>query len=334
MVTLMSNQPAHWKTAAPDQALPFEYVNAETIEEAQEHLSADDAEVFAGGTDIYNEMKNRLKSPELVVNVKSIDELDGIETTDTGLEIGAVTTLSTIAENEHVRSDVPVLAQAAEAVASPQIRNQGTIGGNLAQDSRCWYYRQGFNCYRQNGATCYALSGNSRYHAIKDKSRCITVHPSDVAPALIALDASLEIAGSSGRRTIDVKDFFVKPQDEITRMHILDDDEILTKIIVPDGPSNQDFTKSAVRDSWDFPVVNVATAIGDSVRIAVNGVAPTPIRAREAERSLTPGSISSSEALGAAQQFAEATNPNEDTEYKVRLLTGVIHDSIMNAMEE
>lgn len=329
----MSEQPAHWKTAAPDQALPFKHVDAESVEEAQEYLAMDDATVFGGGTDIYGQMKNRLESPKVAVNVKDIDELNGFSRTDRGLEIGAATTLSTVASNDRVNNNYQALAQAAEAVATPQLRNQGTIGGNISQDSRCWYYRQGFNCYRQDGATCYAISGDSRYHAIKDKGRCITVHPSDTAPALVALDARLEIAGRGGRDTIKARNFFTRPQTDITRMNELGDDEILTKIILPRAGSNQDFTKSAVRSSWDFPVVNAASVIGDSVRIAVNGVAPVPIRAREAENALSPGSINSSTAMAAAQAFAESTNPNEDSAYKVRLLTGVVHDSIMNAVE-
>lgn len=333
------------RNAIRDEAPSFEHIDAESVDDAVDLLRRkDNVIVLAGGTEVLNAMKNRFplqersQVPVTVVNIDTIDELYRIRETSKGLEVGALETLSDIASSGRLNRSAPALSKAAEKVASPQIRNQGTLGGNLAQDSWCEYYRDGFDCYRQGGVSCHARDGDSRKHAIKNKGRCITPHSSDTAPATLALDAQYELVGSNGRRTVDARDFFVGPQENIRTMNILDDDELITKVVIPKRSlgSTQGFVKRAVRDSWDFPLVNAATVLprgsASGIRIALNGVAPTPIRAKEAERVIrNAGRITEQTALKAGTAFAETTDPMDDNKYKVRLAKYTIQESILEA---
>lgn len=336
------------QNAANDQAPSFEHVDADSVEHAIQLLRRNEgARPLAGGNELLTAAKNRFPLqgdptlPTMLVNVKTIDELYGIrKQSGGGLVIGAATALGDIADSELVQSRAPALAQAAGHVASPQMRQTGTIGGNLAQDSRCWYYRTGFDCYKAGGDTCYADTGDSRQHSIKNKERCLTVNPSDTAPAVVALDAEIEIAGPSGRKRVDARDFFVHPSNDIKRMHILGDDELLTKVVLPSYSlgSNQDFTKVRTRESWDFALVNVATVLpggsASDARIALNGVAPTPIRANSAERTLRSASeITAQSARQAGEAFAATTNPEPDNAYKVRMSKRLIQQSTLAAAE-
>src|SRR5881296_1005030 len=253
-----------------------------------------DAWVLAGGLDSFDWLKDRNKRPKVVVDLSGVQELRGVKAAaDGGLEIGASTTLTEISHDPMVKEKFPLLAQAAELVASPQIRNQGTIGGNVSQDTRCWYYRGGWTCYRAGGNVCYADTPTAlnREHAIFDADRCVAVNPSDTAPALVALDAQMVIRGPKGERVINAENYWIGPGIDITRMNVLAPNELLTAIRIPATMAGAQFYFEKVRDRqvWDFPLVNVASAIKTNgatigeVRLVVNAVAATPKRLKNVE---------------------------------------------------
>src|SRR5215210_5725471 len=227
-----------------------------------------DAWVMAGGMDTFDWLKDRIKKPKVIVDLGMINELRGIKDAGGGLEIGAMTTLTTIANDPLVKERFPLLAQAALIVASPQIRNQGTLGGNVSQDARCWYYRAGWPCYRAGGNICYADTPTAinREHAIFNADRCVAVNPSDSAPALIALDAKFVLRTPKGERIVDAEDYFIGPEIDITRLHILQPGDLLTAIRIPSTWANTKFYFEKVRDRnvWDFPLLNVACAMAVS----------------------------------------------------------------------
>ena len=239
----------------------FELFQPNSIADAQKLLEqhGQDAWVLAGGLDSFDWLKDRIKKPKVVVDLSGIDELKGIRSTNDGIEIGAMTTLTEVAQNPMVQQKYGLLAQAVEVVASPQIRNQGTLGGNVSQDARCWYYRAGWPCYRAGGNICYADTpvGRNREHAILHAERCVAVNPSDSAPALIALDAKFVIRTAKGERVVDAEDYFLGPDIDITRMHILQPGDLLTAIRIPSAWAGAQFYFEKVRDRnvWDFPLV-------------------------------------------------------------------------------
>ncbi|MFP4591351.1 MAG: FAD binding domain-containing protein [Halobacteriales archaeon] len=325
-----------------DMIRPLKHVDAGSVDEAIDLLDehGQDATVIAGATDEINWMKNRMRSPEVLVDIKHLDELKGVtERDDGGLEIGALSTLATVADSDPIREQFGVVADAVDAVATPQIRNQGTIGGNLTQDSRCWYYRGGFDCYRAGGNTCYAITGESRDHAVTDYSRCITAHPSDGAVALVAVDAEVVVRGPQGERREPLAEFFVGPEENITVMNDLGSDEILTRIVIPPRWRGADFYFEKVRDreSWDFPIVNIAAAIDRSggsvsdVRLVANGVAPIPKRLRGSERRITGEQITESSAQEAGQAALQNAEPTDDNRFKIPLTRNLVSRALQNA---
>ncbi|HEY2646540.1 MAG TPA: FAD binding domain-containing protein, partial [Candidatus Acidoferrales bacterium] len=244
--------------------------------------------VLAGGLDSFDWFKDRIKRPEVVIDLSQVRELRGVRTAGDGLEIGAMTTLTEVVRHPVIRGKFSILPNAAEAAASPQIRNQGTIGGNVSQDARCWYYRGGWPCYRAGGNICYAdtPTGMNREHAILDANRCVAVNPSDTAPALIALDAKFVVRTPKGEKVVDAENYFIGPGIDITKMTILKPGDLLTAIRIPSTWSGTQFYFEKVRDraSWDFALVNVAAAMKTSgstiqnIRLAANGVAAHPVR--------------------------------------------------------
>ena len=224
-----------------------------------------DALVLAGGLDSMDWLKDRLKKPKAVVDLGTIKELKGVKELKGGIEIGAMTPLTEVVKHPMVRDQFSLLMEAAELVASPQIRNQGTIGGNVSQDTRCWYYRGGWTCYRAGGNICYADTPTAvnREHAIFDADRCVAVNPSDTAPALVALDAAMVIRGPKGERIVPAEQYWIGPGIDITRMNVLAPNEILTAIRIPSTMAGAQFYFETLRDRprWDFALVNVASAI-------------------------------------------------------------------------
>src|SRR3989454_2136097 len=245
----------------------FELYQPASIDDAIKLLDKHgaDALVLAGGLDSMDWLKDRLKRPKVVVDLIHITELKGVREANGGIEIGAMTPLTEIVRNPIVREKYSILMEAAELVASPQIRNQGTIGGNVSQDTRCWYYRGGWTCYRAGGNICYADTPTAvnREHAIFDADRCVAVNPSDTAPALVALDWEVGSRRSRGERVVAAEDYFVGPGVDITRMTVLQPGDLLTSIRIPATWAGAQFYFEKVRDRqvWDFPLVNVASAI-------------------------------------------------------------------------
>src|SRR5438128_10465453 len=250
-----------------DVIAAFELYQPGSVDDALRLLDkhGSDALVLAGGLDSMDWLKDRLKRPKVVVDLAQIAELRGIKEANGGIEIGAMTPLTEVVRNPIVREKFSILMEAAELVASPQIRNQGTIGGNVSQDTRCWYYRGGWDCYRAGGNICYADTPTAinREHAIFDADRCVAVNPSDTAPALVALEAQMVLRSARGERVVDAEHYFVGPGVDITRMTVLEPGELLTSIRIPATWAGAQFYFEKVRDRqvWDFPLVNVASAI-------------------------------------------------------------------------
>ncbi|PYQ80939.1 MAG: xanthine dehydrogenase family protein subunit M, partial [Acidobacteria bacterium] len=276
----------------------FELFQPASIDDAVRLIDKyrDDYWVLAGGLDSMDWLKDRLRRPRYVIDLTQINELVGIKDSGGGLEIGAMTPLTQVVHHPVVRDKFGLLAEAAELVASPQIRNQGTIGGNVSQDTRCWYYRGGWTCYRAGGNICYADTPTAinREHAILDADRCVAVSPSDTAPALVALEAQMVIRSSRGERVVAAEQYFVGPGIDITRMTTLQPGELLTSIRIPATWAGAQFYFEKVRDRqvWDFPLVNVASAIKfsngkvDAARIVVGAVAATPKRLANVEAAI------------------------------------------------
>jgi len=318
----------------------FAHFNVSTIEEAVSLLRRyqGKASLIAGGTDILGKMKDRILPgyPEALVNIKTIPGLDSIKEDDGVLKIGPLAILEDIAHNPIMKSKYTALAEAARRTASPHLREMGTIGGNICQDIRCWYYRNPenrFPCLRKGGGRCYALEGDTRYHSIFGGSvdeGCIAVHPSDTAPALIALDARIK----TSRRTIRAEDFF---QVEVSRTTVLDEDEIVTEIQVPE-PKNgvkSAFFKFALRKSIDFPNVNCAAMItgsGDKVsaaRICLNAVYVKPYRAVGAEEAIIGKKINDTNAEAAGSAAVSDAKPLQDNAYMVQVARIMVKRAIL-----
>jgi len=299
-----------------------------------------DAWVLAGGLDSFDWLKDRNKRPKVVVDLSGVQELKGVKATaDGGLEIGAATTLSEVVRHPLVKQKFPILAQAAELVASPQIRNQGTIGGNVSQDTRCWYYRSGWTCYRAGGNICYADTPTAinREHAIFDANRCVAVNPSDTAPALIALDAKMVVRSANrGERVVDAETFFIGPSIDITRMTVVQPGDLLTAIRIPATWAGAAFYFEKVRERqvWDFPIVNVAAmlkvangTIQDS-RIVVNAVAAHPMRLKSVEGAVTGKARSEETARMAGDLAVQGAQPLAHNAYKIPLMRNLVKRAI------
>ena len=318
----------------------FELFQPATVDDAirlHDQYGAD-GWILAGGLDSMDWLKDRLRKPRAVIDLSQIKELKGIRETGGGLEIGAMTPLAEIARHPLVKEKFGLLAQAAELVASPQIRNVGTIGGNVTQDTRCWYYRGGWDCYRAGGNTCYADTPTAlnREHAIFDADRCVAVSPSDTAPALVALDAQLVIRSPKGERTISAQDYFVGPAIDITRMTILDHGELLTAVRIPGTWAGAQFYFEKVRDRqvWDFPLVNIAASIkpnganiGD-IRLVVGAVAATPKRLTAVEAAVKGKPRSEETAAMAGNMAVEGAQTLRFNGYKVPLMRNLVKRAI------
>jgi xanthine dehydrogenase YagS FAD-binding subunit len=321
----------------------FSYYNAENVKDAVAVLrdSNQDSRVIAGGTDIIGEIKNNCLAPDRLVNLKSIKGMDRIKySSKDGLTLGPLVSLSELIQHKQVRSLYPALVEAAESVGSPQLRNVGTIGGNLCQRPRCWYYRgEEFPCLRKGGNNCYAVSGRNKYHCIFDGGPCFIVHPSDTAPALMALGAEVTISSAKGDRRVGLDDFFVLPNSDSTRENILEPGEVITGIKVPPPAANQKscYLKFKERESRDFALVGAAAVLemeGSLCRkasVVLSGVAPAPHRAVEAEQALSGSRIDLSVVEKAAETALENAEPMEENGYKIQLTKTIIKRAVLRA---
>ncbi len=323
----------------------FDLLQPASVADAQKLLDQyrEDAWVMAGGMDSFDWLKDRIKKPRVLVDLSGIDELKGIRSIGDGIEIGAMTTLTEVNSHPQIRKSYGLLADAVEQVASPQIRNQGTLGGNVSQDTRCWYYRGGWPCYRAGGETCYADTpvGRNREHAIFGADRCVAVHPSDSAPALIALDAKFVIRNSKGERVVDAEDYFIGPDVDITRLNILKPGDLLTAIRIPSTWDGARFYFEKVRDRnvWDFPLMNVASAMvlsGNTiqrVRIAVSAVAPRPMRLKTVEDALRGKTADAATGEMAGNLAVQGAVPLQFNAYKIPLMRNLVKRAIGGVQE-
>ncbi len=323
--------------------MKFEHYDARTIAEAVSLLTryAGQAKLIAGGTDLLSVLKDRIlpNSPEAVINLKTIQGLTYIEKADAELRIGALTPLVDIAESSVVRREGGALAEAAEAVATPNIRNMATLAGNLCQDVRCWYYRYPHHignrilCYRKGGPTCFAVTGDNRYHAIFGGKVCFAICPSDTAVALTALEAKIKIEGADGERTIPISEFYT------SLGNVLQSNELVTEIQVPIVPkaTKQTFLKSRLRKTIDFALVSVASVITvkagvcEDARIVLGGVAPTPIRATAAEDAVKGKNLVATVAEVAGNSAVTGAIPLPMNKYKVEMVKSLVKNALLSS---
>ena len=322
---------------AIDEPRSFELLAPSSIEQAMEWAShhGADAAFLAGGCDLLDQLKNQWSNPRYVINLKSIQGLKGISRGSSSLTIGALTTLGEIERSAVLKPALPGLVMAASRVATPQIRNVGTVGGNLLQDSRCPYYRGPWHCYRAGGIVCDAHHGINIEHAIFGGNRCFTVSPSDTAPMLVALDAAATIQSPRGRHEIPVADLFLSPKEDILHMHRLLKDEILTELRVPVTPGQRStFIKHALRNAWDFALASVAVAFNEQsgnardCRIVLGGVAPVPWRSSAAEQVIEGNSLKPDTIEAAARAAVEGAEPLRYNEYKVGLVRKLVREAL------
>jgi xanthine dehydrogenase YagS FAD-binding subunit len=326
----------------------FELYQPDSVEGAVELLSkfGKDGWALAGGNDSFDWFKDRIKKPKYVVDLGGIAALKGIrETPDGGVEIGALTTLTDVERSPVIQGKYKVLALAAGRVASPQIRNAGTIGGNVCQDARCWYYRYGVNCYRAGGNTCFADTpqGQNREHCLFGASRCVAVSPSDTAPALVALDAKMVVVGPKGQKEVKADEFFIGPNIDIQRMTVLEKGEVLTAIRLPAewAGARFYFEKVADRNTWDFPLVNIAAAMKvsgaagsekiDAIRIAAGAVQCVPRRLTVVEEVVTGQPKTADTASLAGQSAVRGATPLNFNHFKIPLLQNLVTRAIRDA---
>jgi xanthine dehydrogenase YagS FAD-binding subunit len=319
----------------------FGYFRAGSLAEAIKALSARGAKLHAGGTDLLGCARDEVFQVDKIVSISRIKELHGISSRpDGGVKIGATSKLAEIAASKVIAEKYPALARAAAEVGTPQIREQGSVGGNLCQRPRCWYFRSDLRCLKKGGATCFAVNGENQYHAIFGGGPCFCVHPSDLAVALAALQAQLTIAGPSGNRAVRLADFFVGPKKAIDKENVLLPGEILTEVHLPpaSGKTKSSFRKVRARGSWDFALASAATLLqldGETVRsarIVLGGVAPYPWRVEAAEKILTGKKLDANLAMAAADAAVMGATPLKGNGYKVEIVKGAVEESLVSLM--
>ena len=317
----------------------FIYTRPANLREARAQLGKEHAKVvlLAGGTDLLGEMKDDLAAPEKLVYISHLKELQGIRTGAGGLRIGAATRLVDIVESPLVQKHTPLLAMAAGKIGTPQVRNMATIGGNLCQRPRCWYFRNNYPCYKHGGNTCFSVTGENDFNAILDAGPSFIVHPSDTAPALVALGATVRITGTRDR-TVPIDKFFVLPKQDPSRENVLLPNEILTEIEVPNAPAGSKaiYVKEMVREVWDFALCSVAAMVTvqngvvADARIVLGGVAPVPYRALKAEAAITGKPLDEASAAAAGVAATDGARPLAKNAYKVPLTQAVVRRALLS----
>jgi xanthine dehydrogenase YagS FAD-binding subunit len=318
----------------------FKYANPATLAEAAALLGPrwGQADVLAGGTDLLSLMKDDLHTPQRLVNIKNIKELDGISHSAGGLRIGALVTLDELARHPAVRASYRSLADAAAGVTSPQIRHMGTVGGDLCQRPRCWYYRQGFGLLAMKDGKSLVPNGENKYHAIFGTAPAYFVSASSLGPALVALGAKVKLVSAKGSREVPVKEFFVVPKDESTREIALRPDEILTEVLVPAGATHSATYEVRQREALDWPLAAAAVALtmkGDTVaqaRIVLGHVAPIPWEAPAAEKALAGKTVTAASAEAAGKAAVEGAQPLSQNAYKVQLVKVSVKRALLEAV--
>ena len=319
----------------------FSNANARDVKQAvtllqQAHQQGHTASVAGGGSDLLQLMKERTVAPDVLINLKSIKNLDHITAKNGGFTIGGLTTLAAIAHDAGIRQKYAVLAEAAESVATPQIRNVGTIAGNVSQRPWCWYYRNNFPCLKNGGRTCFSVTGENEFHAILGGGPSYIVHPSDTASALVALDATFRIAGPSGERSLPASEFFALPTKNPARENVLEPDEILTEVTLPalKTGTRSTYHKVMDREAWTHAVVAAAVVLEMDrdvcrhARIVLSGVAPIPWRVAEAEAMLVGQRITPEIAARVGEAAVANARPLAKNGYKVPLTSAVVRRTL------
>jgi len=315
----------------------FTYARATSIDNALAILDDRPALIHAGGTDLLGCLRDGIFSADTVVSLSAVKELEGVRpAADGSIRIGALTSIADIAADNSIGQSYPALAQAAAVVASPQLRNQGTLGGNLCQKPRCWYYRGDFDCLRKGGEKCFAYEGRNEYHCIFGGDICYIVHPSDIAPPLAALGAVCRISGPTSSRSVAVESFLVPATEDPRRETVLGVDEILTEVVLPPPAPGlrSSYRKVRTRGAWDFALAGVALAIvfdGDTVRSArvfLSGAAPIPWRATGVEAAITGKKLDAATIATASKAAIEGAEPLAENGYKLPLFEGLVTEQL------
>src|SRR5712691_10916085 len=327
----------------------FELYDATTVKEAVDLLgkySGRTVKVVGGGSDIVGGvMKDWVQGksmplPEVLIDITTIKDIVGIKSDGGGTTIGAATTLSDVINDKDLASKLPVLTNAALSVASPLIRNFGTLGGNINQRPRCWFFRgEDFNCYKKGGDFCYAVTGDNRYHAIIGGELCYIVHPSDTATALLALDATATVAGPGGQRTVKFEDYFYVSSEDALTENVLKGNEVMTEVFVPAPAAGAKMAWNKLKDRqvYDFALVSVAVSFTTDGgnwkdgRITLGGVAPVPYRATVVENALKDRDIKAT-AKAAAAQLRTVARPMSLNAYKIDLVQSLIERTLLEAL--
>lgn len=297
----------------------FAWIEPQDLQSAIEAGAAPKALFKAGGVDLNDRLKEHLDEPQALVNIRRLRGLDFVNEDSGGLRLGPLVTLATIASHPAVRKLAPALAEAAGAAATPQIRNAATIGGNLAQRPRCWYFRkEEFHCRRKGGTECFAIDGQNEMHAVFDNDLCAIVHPSALGTALTALGATLKVQGPKGERRVPIDQFFVRPETDIQRENVLQPGELIVEVAAPARPSA--YVKLMEKQSFDWPLAEAAVALGDEPRVVLGAAAPVPWRAPKAEALIKGRRIDAALAAQAAKLAVEGAKPLQHNEYKLALL--------------
>ncbi len=316
----------------------FSYIRVKSLQEAVKVSEGGGTHILAGGTDLLGCLRDQVFPADQLVSISKLTDLKGISlSADGGLRIGALTTITEVAESAMIKELFPGLARAASEVASPALRNRGTIGGNLCQKPRCWYYRGEFRCLRKGGDTCYALGGENQYHGIfGSDDKCCIVHPSDTAPMLMALGASVRVTGPRGNRNVPIEKFFVLPKDDVHKETVLGKGEIVTEVFVPKPPNGlrTSYRKVRVRQAWDFAIAGLALALvfkGDKVElgsVVLSGAAPIPWRSKPAEQVIIGQRLDAKIAEKAAEAAVKDAQPLEHNEYKIPLFRAIVQEEL------
>jgi xanthine dehydrogenase YagS FAD-binding subunit len=321
----------------------FAHAGARDVQQAvklsQDAHQAGKAASFAGGgSDLLGLVKERIIRPDVIVSLRGLRNLDQVSPASGGLTIGGQITLDTLSRHQGIRQGYAVLAEAAGSVATPQIRNVGTLAGNVAQRPWCWYYRNGFPCFKAGGNECFSFAGENQFHAIFGGGPSYIVHPSDTAPALTALDATFRIVGPGGERNLSAADFFVLPRQNASRENVLGDDDVLVSIQVPNPRpgTRSTYHKVLDREAWTHAVVSAAVVLEMDggvcrrARVVMGGVAPIPWRLPEVERLLTGERITETLAGRAGEVAVAGARPLSKNAYKIPLTRAVITRTVMD----
>ncbi len=315
----------------------FKIAQPQSLDQVSSLLSKEKTNyvLMAGGTDLLDEIKNEIIAPEVVIDLKSVPNLTAIKTDKTHVSIGAMTNIADLAENPIIQEQFPGLVEAALSLASPQLRNVGTVGGNLCQRPRCWYYRDPDTiCRKKGGSRCYAQRGRNRYHAIFGGGICYIVYPSDLAPALISLDAEVMLNGPAGKKnTVKLEDFYTLPQNNVQKENILESNQIVSEIRIPLPKKNatSSYSKFKERGTWDFAVVSVALSgivsngVFSDLKIVLGGVAPIPWRLKKVEDLLRGKKLTEDIIKQGTREAVSDARPLEENTYKLDLLEAVLY---------